>query len=115
MLVGWFKKLRSNAQVAREGRDVDVALLAHLNGFVATRRGVEAWVEAPTSMNQPSILLVAHDGEWTRRAVPSVAFAHSFAVEHAIPSYDAGVMPYPKRMREYNARNRPPKDGPRLG
>lgn len=71
-------------------------------------------MERPTSLNPPSILLIATDGEWTRRAVPSVAFGHSFAIEHGLPSYDAGVVPYPKRMRDYNARNRPPKQGPRL-
>lgn len=109
MCVGWFKKMRAASKLERETHDVDVALLAHLNDFVATRKGVEAWVELPTGFNQASILLIAHDGEWTRRAMPSVGYAHQFAIEHAIPSYDAGVVPYPKRMRDYNARHRPPK------
>ena len=43
-------------------------LLDHLDGFVATRRGVEAWLD--------------------------------------IPAYDAGVVPYPQRMREYGAKNK---------
>lgn len=114
MPVGWFSKGRSKKQVERESREVDAALLSHLNDFVATRPGVEIWVEGPTSLNPPSVLLIANDGEWTRRSVPSVAFGHSFAIEHALPSYDAGVVGYPQRMRDYNARNRPKKQGPRL-
>lgn len=100
--------------MARETRSVDVALLGHLNDFVASRKGVEVWVERPTSLNPASVLLVAHDGEWTRRSVPSVEFGHSFAIEHGLPSYDAGVMGYPQRMRDYDAKRRPPRSGPRL-
>ncbi|HHT11930.1 MAG TPA: hypothetical protein GX013_02020 [Propionibacterium sp.] len=73
----------------------------HLSHFVTTRRGVEAWVEQPTSFNPPSILLVAADGESTRRGLPSAEYGYHFADEHEIPCYDAGVVPYPKRMRQY--------------
>ena len=78
------------------------ATLAHLSDFVATRRGVEAWVEQPTSFNRASILLVAADGESTRRGLPSADVGYHFADDHAVPCYDAGVVPYPKRMREYS-------------
>ena len=104
--VGWFSRRKAAAQVAREQREVAGVLLDHLDGFVATRRGVEAWLEQPTSFNRPSILLVAADGETTRRAIPSVAFGHDFAARHDIPAYDAGVVPYPQRMREYGAKNK---------
>ena len=40
-------------------------------------------------------MLVAHDGEWTRRRVPSVEWAHRFANQHGVPSYDAAVVGYP--------------------
>lgn len=80
------------------------ALRAHLSDFVATRRGVEAWVEQPTSFNKPSLLLVAADGESTRRGLPSAEYGYQFASDHDIPCYDAGVVPYPKRMREYGLR-----------
>jgi len=69
--VGWFSKRRVAAKVAKEQKEVDGVLLDHLDGFVTTRRGVEAWLEQPTSFNKPSILLVAADGESTRRAIPS--------------------------------------------
>ena len=90
--------------MARESKLVPDAVLAHLNEFVATRRGVEAWVEQPTSFNKPSLLLVAADGESTRRGVPSAAYGYDFAARCNIPCYDAGVVPYPKRMREYGLR-----------
>ena len=51
-----------------------------------------------------TLLLVAHDGEWTRRRVPSVGWAHEFANRNGIPSYDAAVVGYPDRMRAYNRR-----------
>jgi hypothetical protein len=90
--------------VAREDRQVPDALREHLAHFVATRRGVEAWVEQPTSFNKPSLLLVAADGESTRRGLPSAAYGYEFAARCNIPCYDAGVVPYPKRMREYGLR-----------
>ena len=61
------------------------ALWGHLSEFARTRRGVEAWVEQPTSFNPPSILLVAADGESTRRGLPSAAVGYSFAAEHDMP------------------------------
>ena len=43
----------------------------HLESFISTRRGIEAYVEQPTTLTGPSLLLIAYDGEWTRRSVPS--------------------------------------------
>lgn len=67
---------------------------------------MEAWVEQPTSFNPPSILLVAADGESTRRGLPSADYGYAFARELNLPCYDAGVVPYPQRMREYGTRSR---------
>jgi hypothetical protein len=79
-------------------------MVAHLEEFVASRRGVEAFVEQPTTLTKASLLLVAHDGEWTRRSVPDVAWARRFAARSGLPAYDAGVIGYPQRMRDYNSR-----------
>lgn len=38
--------------------------------------------------------------------MPSVEWAHSFANQHGIPSYDAAVVGYPERMRAYNRRQK---------
>lgn len=76
----------------------------HLEEFVKSRRGVEGFVEPRTAVTETTLMLVAHDGEWTRRRVPSPQAAHDFANKLGIPSYDAGVVGYPQRKRDYDAR-----------
>jgi hypothetical protein len=78
----------------------------HLRTFVTTRRGVEGFVEPRTAVSDVTLLLVAHDGEWTRRRVPSVQWAHQFANKHQVPSYDAALVGVPQRMRDYNRRKK---------
>jgi hypothetical protein len=87
-------------------RGADSADVRHLTEFARTRRGVEGFVEPRTAVSDVTMMLVAHDGEWTRRRVPSVEWAHRFANQHGIPSYDAAVVGYPARMRDYNRRKR---------
>lgn len=82
------------------------ATARHLREFTSERRGVEMWVEPPTTWARPSVLLVAHDGEWTRRSVDSVKAANHLAKELGVPRFDAGIVPYPERMRTYNARKK---------
>jgi hypothetical protein len=105
--VGWFSRKRDRAATAA-GRDaaVEAATVAHLEDFITTRRGVEAFIEQPTTMTRATLLLIASDGEWTRRSVGSVEWARKFASGHRLPAYDAGVVGYPQRMRDYNARRR---------
>jgi hypothetical protein len=79
---------------------------AQLEEFARTRSGVEGFVEPRTAVTDVTLLLVAIDGEWTRRRVPSVEWAHDFANKHGVPSYDAAVVGYPQRMRDYNARRK---------
>ena len=78
----------------------------HLQEFIASRRGVEGFVEPRTAVSEVTLLLVAHDGEWTRRRVPSVTWAHDFANKHQVPSYDAAVVGITQRMRDYNRRKK---------
>ena len=78
----------------------------HLIEFIATRDGVEGFVEPRTAVSDVTLLLVAHDGEWTRRRVPSVDWAHKFCNRNQVPSYDAAVVGIPQRMRDYNRRKK---------
>jgi hypothetical protein len=64
------------------------------------------FVEPRTAITDTTLLLVAIDGEWTRRRVPSAEWAHRFANKLGIPSYDAAVVGIPDRMREYNRRQK---------
>jgi len=78
----------------------------HLASFVSSRRGVEAFVEPPTNVTATTVVLIAHDGEWTRRAVSSRDAAFELPRELGIPVYDVNQTGYPSRMREWNSRQR---------
>jgi hypothetical protein len=108
--MGWLRraatKVRKGSRYAAQTRSVDDAVTAHLSQFAASRRGVEAFVEPKTAVTETTLLLVAYDGEWTRRVVPSPEWAHAFAEHLQIPGYDAAVVGYPQRMRDYNSRNK---------
>ncbi|WP_164775221.1 hypothetical protein [Nocardioides pantholopis] len=78
----------------------------HLHAWVTARRGVEGFVEPRTAVSDVTLLLVAHDGEWTRRRVPSVEWAHQFCNNYQVPSYDAAVVGIPQRMRDWNRRHK---------
>ncbi len=92
-----FRRRTRHPSVPRPDRDQARAM----KEFVRTRSGVEAYVEPRTLHQQPSVVLVASDGEWLRFSVPSEATAEKFARKHAIPLYDAARVGYPRRMRDY--------------
>jgi hypothetical protein len=78
----------------------------HLEQFATTREGVEGFVEPRTAMSDVTLLLVAWDGEYTRRRVPSAQWAYSFCKQRGISAYEAGVVGIPQRMREYIKRQK---------
>lgn len=110
MAWSWRRRLRrpGNSSVAPTGAESRV-IVEHLERFISSRRGVEGFVEPRTTVTPVTLLLVAHDGEWTRRAVPSVGWAHDLANRHGVPSYDAAVVGVPQRMRDYNRRQKHPE------
>jgi len=80
--------------------------VAHLEQWARSRTGVEAYVEPRTAMTETTVVMVAASGEWTRRAVDGPEGAAALAKRLAIPMYDAGVVGYPARMREWNQRQK---------
>jgi hypothetical protein len=78
----------------------------HLERWAAERRGVEAFVEPRTTVTDTTVVLVAHDGEWTRRRIDGTEGARKLARKLAIPIYDAGLVGYPQRMRDWSARSK---------
>lgn len=111
--MGLFDRLKRGPKMSRPDgtgfttvRASDNADQQHLRDFVAARRGVEGFVEPRTAVSDVTLLLVAHDGEWTRRRVPSVKWAHDFCNAAQVPSYDAGLVGIPQRMRDYNRRQK---------
>lgn len=75
----------------------------HLAAFVRSHRGVEAYVEPPTALTSCTAVFVASTGEWTRRRFWDATAAHRLANRLGVPSYDAAVVGYPQRMREWSA------------
>lgn len=100
----WFKRRRKSAEGSLD-RAADNDDTRHLEEFARSRRGVEAFVEPPTTMTATTVVFVAHDGEWTRRRVRDADAAHALARKLAIPAYDAQVVGYPQRMRDWNRKN----------
>ena len=91
------------------------AVRDHLASFVSSRRGVEAYVEPPTNVTATTVVLIAHDGEWTRRAVASRDAAARTPRDLGIPVYDVNQTGYPSRMREWNSRQRRSPTKPERG
>ncbi|GLZ36175.1 hypothetical protein Lesp02_83620 [Lentzea sp. NBRC 105346] len=103
--MGLFDRFRRKSRpgVLRTASSQDTG---HLEQWAATRRGVEAYVEPRTTVTETTVVLVAHDGEWTRRRIDGTEGARRLAKKLGIPCYDAGIVGYPKRMREYTARRK---------
>lgn len=110
--MGLFDRLRGGGRgsagaAARRGtldRGSGKGDLTHLEQFVASRRGVEGYVEPRTAVTETTIVLVAADGEWTRRRIDGPDVARKLSRELGIPVYDAQVTGYPQRMRDWSAR-----------
>jgi hypothetical protein len=107
-IVGMFRGRRRQRSGADSTgvRYADAQDREHLEQFLTTRRGVEAFVEPRTTVTETTVVLVASDGEWTRRRIDGPKGAWDFASRHAIPVYDVAIVGYPKRMREWNARQK---------
>lgn len=93
---------------ARPGtlRGAEPADFTHLEQFARTRRGVEAYVEPQTTVTAMTVVLIAHDGEWTRRRIGGPDEARRLGQKLAIPVYDVAATGYPNRMREWTRRNK---------
>ena len=78
----------------------------HLAAFASSRAGVEGFVEPETHTTSTTLVLVAGDGEWTRRRVDSPKAAFALGSKLGIPVYDVAATGYPSRMREWTARRK---------
>jgi len=103
------RKLRAPAkgtQRKKSASDARADTRDHFARFIETRIGVEAFVEPPTHVTSPTLVLIANTGEWTRRRVPSQEEGWKLARELDIPVYDVNQVGYPNRMREWNSKKR---------
>ena len=100
--MSWFSRRKARPASSRDERKARFEALAE---WVGARRGVEVFVEPKTPVTPVSMLLVASDGEFTRRAIGSPQEAKAFAHDHSLPIYDATIVGYPQRMRDYSRRH----------
>ncbi|WP_435591940.1 oxidoreductase [Nocardia sp. bgisy118] len=77
----------------------------YLADWVRTHIGVEGYLEPKTTMTDVTVVLVAADGEWTRRIVGERG-ARRLAGDLSIPVYEVRKTGYPQRMRDYDARKK---------
>lgn len=96
--MGWFSRRKRSSQSTSERRQSTDALTE----WLLAHRGVEAYVEPKTAFTENTVVLIAHDGEFIRRRTPSPEAAKQFARKHSIPIYDATVVGYPQRMRDFS-------------
>jgi hypothetical protein len=98
-----FRRRKQQAGGLRRASGEDTS---HLEEFARSRRGVEAYVEPRTTVTEATIVLVAADGEWTRRRISGPEAARVLGRRLGIPVYDANLVGYPRRMREWTARRK---------
>ncbi|QSB06354.1 oxidoreductase [Natronoglycomyces albus] len=103
--MAWFrrKKKQNNDTLDRASDNDD---LKHLLEFVRSRTGVEAFIEPRTTVTETTVMLIAHDGEWTRRRVDGVEGAFKFGNKYEIPVYEVAKVGYPQRKRDYDKRQK---------
>lgn len=109
--MGMFERVRRRGSTPSSSggarvRGIDPTVVAHLEGFATSRVGVEAYVEPPTTVSEMTMVLVARDGEWTRRRVPDGPAAAALGAKLGVPVYDVHATGYPPRMREWSARQK---------
>ena len=97
------RKKRGSTGGGSSARKAQAETLAHLREFVATRDGIEAYIEPATQVTQTTMVLVADTGEWTRRKIPDPATARKVAKELKVPAFDVNLSGYPSRMRAWDA------------
>lgn len=97
----FFDRFRRRGKKPASGGPTAKAL-AELEEFMTSRDGVEAFAEPPTSIYAMTMVVVAADGEYLRRPVKDDRQARALTRKHGVPLYDARIVGYPRRMREYD-------------
>ncbi len=101
--MGLFRRRSAAPKTGGRVRGIDPAALAHLEAFATSRRGVEIYVEPKTTVTEATVVLVAHDGEWTRRRINEPRDAAELGARLGVPVYDVHATGYPPRMRAWTA------------
>jgi hypothetical protein len=109
--LGLFDRFRGGRR-GGSGMDTDADVdRRYLQDWARAHTGVEAFVEPRTSVTDVTVVLVAGDGEWTRRRAGGESGARQLGEQLHIPVYDVQRVGYPQRMRDYEARRRAERGG----
>ncbi|HET7481559.1 MAG TPA: hypothetical protein VFK89_01735 [Actinomycetota bacterium] len=84
--------------------------LVELEEFASTHAGIEGYIEPQTSTSPTTLLLVDRHGEHLRAPVRDRDDAVGFCERLGLPVYDAAVIGYPKRMRDFERTRRATAD-----
>ncbi|MGV8872130.1 MAG: oxidoreductase [Rhodococcus sp. (in: high G+C Gram-positive bacteria)] len=101
--MGLFDRFKRRGGSAKRGPEGSVA--QYLADWTAERIGVEAYVEPKTTVTPLTVVLVANDGEWTRRPLGE-KYVRKIGSDLKIPVYDVRKTGYPQRMRDHDARQK---------
>lgn len=104
--MGLFDRIRRRRPGGAGGDRTGAPDLRYLGRWAAERTGVEAYIEPQTTVTPLTVVLVAADGEWTRRPAGGPAGARRIGQRLGIPVYDVQKVGYPQRMRDHDARRR---------
>ncbi|MCA1706641.1 MAG: hypothetical protein LC808_26600 [Actinobacteria bacterium] len=80
--------------------------LGELEGWASSRKGLEGYIEPKTATSPTTLLLVDRDGDHLRAPVREPGDAAAFCERLSIPVYDAQVIGYPKRMKDFEKNRR---------
>ncbi len=80
--------------------------LKELEAFAQERKGVEGYIEPRTTTHPTTLLLVDREGDNLRGEVLDPGDAVAFCEKRGIPVYDAKVVGYPQRMRDFDTKGR---------
>jgi hypothetical protein len=80
--------------------------LGELEAWASSRRGLEGFIEPKTATSPTTLLLVDRDGDHLRAPVREPGDAAAFCERLSIPVYDAQVIGYPKRMKDFEKNRR---------
>ena len=99
--MGLFDRFRRGRRDLPSVSGATTETLDELRAFLTSREGVEGYLEPATAVYAMTLLLVAGDGEYLRRAIKDERQARKLCTDHGVPVYEARKVGYPKRMKDY--------------
>lgn len=106
LLLCRYGQQRSVGRATLFDREATPGDLADLRAFTVKRSGVELYLEPETTATDTTVVAVDRDGAWIRRRIGTPKIATRLARSLNIPLYDAAVLGYPRRMRDWNRTHR---------